>query len=537
MSLFPPSRRRRGVSGILAGIILFAMLFTVGMGFFTYQNNLNNQYNHANFLAQQSLQGKVSEATSILAYPNRAGPTLNVSAVVSNVGAGYINLTSLFIEDQTGRVTCFSPPGGLTDCRPYYGHTLTKVTLPKTILSVGAATNITTDIKSTDASVTSCSTKTPCFVGVITSRGNVFTGLYPGPIVSLPVTITTTLNATLIAPGGHVHDTALLSGISANAGGTVKYYYFADGVCSTGQTLVSSQTVTNGVVPNSDFGFPSGTQFATAGYYSWEAVYTGDAHNSAATSLCEPLTVSSSVCTPSQTQFCFATVAQGLGSIAFDFNSFKWYTLHTVKGGAIDCPPGNLIGNAPTLACWFSDGTTTKYSVGACGSCGSAAAPLAYSIDQTPLSTTTQIGFSMNVTNADPAKRSITLNQYTQLWFSYFNPSVNCCSGNPHGQQVTYYFGLVNLVSTDPTNLLGGKIALSIPTVTIPYGQTVTLFFALEESTSGAGGAVPLIGFSGYLPNTAGTVTPVFIFFQGTVGPNAMGQDFPLASTLWKNIH
>jgi hypothetical protein len=365
--------------------------------------------------------------------------------------------------------------------------------------------------------------------------------LYPGPLVSIPPTIVTTLNSTSIGVGNFVHDTALLSGVSANAGGTVKYYYFGDGVCGIGQTLVSTQTVTNGVVPNSDSGFPSGTKFSTVGAYSWEAVYSGDTHNSGATSTCEPLTVSSQ-CTPTQTNFCFATVAQGIGSIAFDFNSFKWYTLYTTQGGASNCSPGSTIGVAPGTQCWFSDGITTKYSVGNCNACGVgySPAPRAYAIDEGPLTGSTQLGFSMNVTNADPQKRTIVLNAFTQLWFSYFNPNVNCCSGNPHGQQLTYYFGLINLVSSDPSNANGGHTATSLPSYTLPYGQTVTLFFALEESTLGGGGQVPLLGAPSIL-NTAGTVTPVFIFFQGTIGPGApapsYGQDFPLASTLWQNIH
>jgi hypothetical protein len=528
MKVVPPSRTRRAISGVLAGIILFAMLFTVGMGFFTYQNNLTSQYNHANSIAQQSLQAKVSEASSILAYPNRAGSTLNISAVVSNVGANFVNITALFVEDQTGRIACFTPPiGGVTDCRPYYGHTSTRLTLPKTILNIGGAANATTDIRSTDPSVASCSTKTPCFVGVITSRGNVFTGLYPGPIVSLPVTIATTLNSTLLSVGGHVHDTSLLSGVSSNAGGTVKYYYFGDGVCSTGQTLVSTQTVTNGVVPNSDNGFPSGTQFSSVGSYSWEAVYSGDAHNSGSTSACEPLSVfSTSSCIPSANNFCFATLSQGFGSIAFDFNSFRWF-----NSGACNVGSGVTIGQNPTTACTFKGGLA-----GSSGAGFVKAAPLAYTISQTGLTNAgTNLGFSMNITNADPAKRTLVLDQFTQIWFSWFCPEIlggnGPCAPGPHGQIATTYYGLVNMTKPYPTN----PSKAAAPGVTIKYGQTATLFFGIQSSVTGTAAGIPLCGFSGSVGLTS-QITPVFIFFHGTIGGNSYGEDFPLAAVLWTDI-
>ena len=503
------------------------MLFTAGMGFFTYQNTVTNQYNHANSSYQQSLQAKVSEATSILAYPNKPANSLNVSAVISNVGSSFVNLTSVFIQDQTGRIACFTPViGGLTDCKPYYGHTLTKLTLPKTILNIGGAANVTTDIRSTDASISSCSTKTPCSVGVITSRGNVFTGLYPGPLVSTPVTVTTILNATLIAPGGYVHDTALLFGVSANAGGTVKYYYFGDGVCGAGQTLVSTQTVTNGIVPNSDAGLPTGTKFATAGYYSWEAIYSGDAHNSGATSVCEDLTVNSSICSPSQTQFCFATVAQGFGSISFDFNAFKWY-----NSGACNVGAGKTIGQNPFAGCTFKGGLA-----GSSGAGFVKAAPLAYTISQTGLTNAgTNLGFSINITNVDPAKRTLVLDQFTQIWFSWFCPEVlgsnGGCGSGPHGQSATSNYGLVNMTAPYPTN----PSKTVAPGSTLKYGQTATIFLALAASNGAGSPGIPLCGAGAGVPYPS-QVTPVFIFFHGTLGGSAFGEDFPLAAVLWTNI-
>ncbi len=98
-------------------------------------------------------------------------------------------------------------------------------------------------------------------------------------------TISTTLSATTVNAGGSVSDSATLtSGFQAS--GSVTYNFFSGGACGGTATVVSTVTVTNGVVP------PSASHtFNTAGSFSWNAVYSGDTNNNGATSACEPLTV------------------------------------------------------------------------------------------------------------------------------------------------------------------------------------------------------------------------------------------------------
>src|SRR5260370_28759015 len=62
--------------------------------------------------------------------------------------------------------------------------------------------------------------------------------------------IATTLSATTITVGGSVSDSSVLSG-SFSAGGTVTYNFFTGGTCAGTATVVSTVTVTGGVVPNS----------------------------------------------------------------------------------------------------------------------------------------------------------------------------------------------------------------------------------------------------------------------------------------------
>jgi len=93
--------------------------------------------------------------------------------------------------------------------------------------------------------------------------------------------ITTTLSDTTIEVGGNVHDSATLTGASADAGGTVTYTVYTDSDCSQDAQSAGTVTVTNGVVPDSD-----PITFHQTGDYFWQAVYSGDDNNDLATSVC-----------------------------------------------------------------------------------------------------------------------------------------------------------------------------------------------------------------------------------------------------------
>lgn len=101
--------------------------------------------------------------------------------------------------------------------------------------------------------------------------------------------ISATLSQAIITVGQSVTGSANLTGVF-NAGGTVTYEYFSGSSCSGAPTAVGSAvTVTGGVVPDS-----APQAFSTPGYYSWNAVYSGDAYNQGATSGCNTLTVNAS---------------------------------------------------------------------------------------------------------------------------------------------------------------------------------------------------------------------------------------------------
>jgi PKD repeat protein len=124
------------------------------------------------------------------------------------------------------------------------------------------------------------------------------------------VIVTTTLSTNNITFGGSVSDSATLTGVTTNAGGSVTYNIFPRSTCAGPATPVGSPVrVTNGVVPK------SGSQtFNSPGSFSWNVAYTGDANNNGATGACEPLTVNE----PIMVNFAFSPTKHDSGrNIAF----------------------------------------------------------------------------------------------------------------------------------------------------------------------------------------------------------------------------
>ncbi len=125
-------------------------------------------------------------------------------------------------------------------------------------------------------------------------------------------TITTALSSlSVVVQSGTVTDTATLSGATANAGGTISFYYTSGGSCTStsGLTPVATDTVTGSVTS-----YSSGTQtMPNAGSYNWFAVYSGDSNNKVAYSACEPLTVTQT--TPTLTTSLVPSTAKNGGSV------------------------------------------------------------------------------------------------------------------------------------------------------------------------------------------------------------------------------
>jgi hypothetical protein len=196
--------------------------------------------------------------------------------------------------------------------------------------------------------------------------------------------ISTTLSAETVEVGGTVHDSATLTGATANAGGTVTYTVYTDTACSANAQSAGTVTVTNGVVPDSN-----GITFNTAGDYYWQAAYSGDANNAAATSVCtsEHLVVTkrqpAMTTTPNLIPNDDATISAGLsptGTITFNLYNpaaatcagAPAYTQTVTVSGNGTYSTTNTSFVASTLGTWrwqvsYSGDTNNNPTSSACG--------------------------------------------------------------------------------------------------------------------------------------------------------------------------
>ena len=107
----------------------------------------------------------------------------------------------------------------------------------------------------------------------------------PFTVLKTSPTISTLLSESTGNVGDSVHDSATISGATADAGGTVKYAFYSSlSACNAGTfatpggTSLGTKTVTNGSVPDSDSTGP----INAAGSYYFRAFYSGDNNNNGA---------------------------------------------------------------------------------------------------------------------------------------------------------------------------------------------------------------------------------------------------------------
>jgi uncharacterized membrane protein len=205
-------------------------------------------------------------------------PTSTTITVVAN-SFGSDNLRVDAVNGFTGTVSFIrvaSPFGGVSyDC--------SSVTLSPTVTS---GTSICTFGSSTPGTYTAIVNGTGGYPAVSHKVTYAITVIKASPSLS------TTLSASTLTVGGSVTDSATLAGTDLlTASGTVTYQFFSGSSCTGAATVVGSPVVVYyGLIPTSQ-----SQTFSTAGAFSWNALYSGDAANTEATSSCELLTVNASL--------------------------------------------------------------------------------------------------------------------------------------------------------------------------------------------------------------------------------------------------
>jgi hypothetical protein len=169
----------KGVSGIIAAMILFAMLFAVGGAYFLFAGKSNQTTYQAAAARQDALLQGRSESL-VITVALQGANTLVLSA--TNTGGIPTTISSIFIVNATTGKT-ISPPGVM-------GQSATNISASQwpLTLNVGAATAAISGCK---AGQQGCNigltgytySAGSIFVRVVTGRGNIFSISYP-PILT-----------------------------------------------------------------------------------------------------------------------------------------------------------------------------------------------------------------------------------------------------------------------------------------------------------------------------------------------------------------
>ena len=248
-----------------------------------------------NTITLQLCAPEVSKSFSPASIDSGTG-TSTLTVTFSNINVGDIQFTNAFTDNLPSGLEIASTPNASTTCAPDVGSSLTAAAGGSSVsMSSGyfipGEGDCTLSVDVTAPDVGSYLNTIP--IGTLETSGGDNLNSTSATLLSindelLSPTITTSLSATDIIVGNRVRDTAVLTGATATAGGTVIYTIYSDSTCTLNAKTAGTVTVTNAVVPNSNL-----NTFTLAGTYYWQALYSGDAANNGAISTCtsEELTV------------------------------------------------------------------------------------------------------------------------------------------------------------------------------------------------------------------------------------------------------
>jgi hypothetical protein len=176
-------RKRRAVAGIILAALLFALIFTAGIGYLLFQSQADRNSYAANVQAFQGRQSASQEQIAFCAMPVSAGsckaaPTGNALSVTVNDTGGFpISVTGWFVKDNaTGKVLS---SGVVQLASPLNLNVGNSGSFPLTGYNYVGGTIL---------------------VSLVTSRGNVFTVQYPLSTTVTQVTQSST-TTTVTGPG------------------------------------------------------------------------------------------------------------------------------------------------------------------------------------------------------------------------------------------------------------------------------------------------------------------------------------------------
>ncbi len=540
------SLRRRAISGIVAALILFVMLFTVGTGYFLWISNNNASYSQALAQRGSAIQNQQQENLVLSATRGLNG---HLEVLIKNVGGVSSNVTGLFVTypSTLNPGPCTAQVGNVCGFGPDFLPLNTNPNLPMIISPQTSSPSIDTTVPVPAGTPAPAQTYV---VKVVTQQGNTFSTNFSPDVTSI---LTTLLPSSVVTVGSAVNDSAELVGVTSNAGGTVQYEYFTSGTCSgTPNNVGTAITVSAGVVHDS-----IAVEFTTAGSYSWEATYSGDASNAAATSPCEPLIVQatptvSTVLTPdivavgsptTDTATVSGLTNGATGSVTYYYsNSDSCPDTGAASAGTFGVSAGTAASSNPVsfasagIVYWYAVYSGDTYDTGAVSPCE----PLAVGSFPTITTTLPATSIALGGSTTDAATLAGAASNpgggaTISFWWSF----INACPTNgatevssqpvtaaENGQYIsnpsrpfntpgiyywyaTYSGDTYNAGKTSPCEPLtvGLAITTTLSASTITAGGSVSDFSTLHFATPNAGGSVSYQYFDS--SDCSGAINPV----------------------------
>jgi hypothetical protein len=156
----PIERRRRarpGISGLIAGLFVFGMIFTVGTGFFIFVNNVNTAYVKSLSDRSTAMEDQLSET---LLVTGAASGSNHLTIKATNSGAKNSNVTDILVIDPAKALHTYGIGFG----------TNTAPALPVPVSLASSSPALDTGLVIVAGTYT---------IKVITQRGNSFVNTYP----------------------------------------------------------------------------------------------------------------------------------------------------------------------------------------------------------------------------------------------------------------------------------------------------------------------------------------------------------------------
>jgi hypothetical protein len=199
------SAKRRAVAALIAGIFIFSLFFTVGLGYFVYESQLAAQSSQAAAGNRDANLAAANERLILEAEYNKTSDWLSLEA--SNSGGVQSVISAVFITSPSGQILSLSTG---THSQYLVGHNDLNVTLPITLnvgvhtddltgcgLPVGCNIGINPTAFNYMSYLNGCVSQCSVNLNVLTTIGNTFSTPYPRS-QNQTTTVTSVVSATTV---------------------------------------------------------------------------------------------------------------------------------------------------------------------------------------------------------------------------------------------------------------------------------------------------------------------------------------------------